>query len=157
MKPVQGIQRVTLKRSKNVLFAITKPDVFKAPSSDTYIIFGEAKIEDLTQAAQSQAASQFKGPNQAAVPAPAASAASVGSFYFPSSLCHCSLWSYLQLPSSVCSQGAEEDEGPVDETGVDPKDIELVINQTSCSRAKAVTALKNSDNDIVNAIMELTM
>ena len=39
---------------------ITKPDVFKSPASDTYIIFGEAKIEDLSAQAQSQAAEQFK-------------------------------------------------------------------------------------------------
>ncbi len=43
-----------------ILFVITKPDVFKSPASDTYIIFGEAKIEDLSAQAQSQAAEQFK-------------------------------------------------------------------------------------------------
>ena len=31
-----------------ILFVISKPDVFKSPASDTYIIFGEAKIEDLS-------------------------------------------------------------------------------------------------------------
>lgn len=46
---------------------ISKPDVFKSPASDTYIIFGEAKIEDLSAQAQSQAAEQFKPmPPQAA-------------------------------------------------------------------------------------------
>ena len=48
MKPVSGIVRVTIKKSKNILFVISKPDVFKSPASDTYIIFGEAKIEDLS-------------------------------------------------------------------------------------------------------------
>ena len=41
----------------------------------------------------------------------------------------------------------------VDETGVDTKDIELVISQANVSRGKAVKALKNNNNDIVNAIM----
>ena len=123
MKPVTGIKRVTFKKSKNVLFVVAKPDVFKAPSSDTYIIFGEAKIEDPTAVASSQAAEQFKPAVQKAAPAAAAAA----------------------------------DEGPVDETGVDPKDIDLVIAQAGCSRVKAVQALKNNDGDIVNAIMELTM
>ena len=50
-----------------------------------------------------------------------------------------------------------EDEGEVDETGVEAKDIESVMSQASVSRAKAVKALKSNDNDIVNAIMELTM
>jgi nascent polypeptide-associated complex subunit alpha len=38
---------------------ISKPDVYKSPSSDTYIIFGEAKIEDLNAQAQANAAQQF--------------------------------------------------------------------------------------------------
>ena len=50
-----------------------------------------------------------------------------------------------------------EDEGEVDETGVEANDIELVMSQASVSRAKAVKALKSNDNDVVNAIMELTM
>lgn len=52
LKPVQGVGRVTIRKSKNILFVINKPDVFKNPASDTYIVFGEAKIEDLSQQAQ---------------------------------------------------------------------------------------------------------
>uniref|UniRef100_A0AAQ6ISL3 Nascent polypeptide-associated complex subunit alpha-like UBA domain-containing protein n=1 Tax=Anabas testudineus TaxID=64144 RepID=A0AAQ6ISL3_ANATE len=51
----------------------------------------------------------------------------------------------------------ESEEEEVDETGVEVKDIELVMSQANVSRAKAVRALKNNNNDIVNAIMELTM
>ncbi|SRR6266404_3419918 len=46
---------------------------------------------------------------------------------------------------------ALEDDGPVDETGVDPKDIELVMAQVNCSRAKAVRVLKESGGDLINA------
>eukprot|EP00798_Chlamydomonas_sp_ICE-L_P023290 gene23290-30526_t len=60
MKPVPGVSRVTIKKSKNILFVISAPDVFKSPASDTYVIFGEAKIEDLSAQAQSAAAEQFK-------------------------------------------------------------------------------------------------
>lgn len=35
MKSVPDIIRVTVKKSKNILFAISNPDVFKSPSSDT--------------------------------------------------------------------------------------------------------------------------
>merc|ERR1712181_56523 len=48
------------KKSKNILFVIQKPDVYKNPASDTYIVFGEAKIEDLSQQAQMEAAQKFK-------------------------------------------------------------------------------------------------
>jgi len=41
----------------------------------------------------------------------------------------------------------------IDETGVEHKDVELVMSQAGVSRFKAVRALKNNQNDIVNAIM----
>ena len=53
--------------------------------------------------------------------------------------------------------GGGADDGDADETGVEAKDIELVMSQASCTRPKAVAALKANDGDIVNAIMELTM
>ena len=57
---VAGVSRVTIRKSKNILFVINKPDVYKNPASDTYIVFGEAKIEDLSQQAQMDAAKQFQ-------------------------------------------------------------------------------------------------
>merc|ERR1719240_1795239 len=55
-KQLPGIVRVTVKKSKTILFVIGKPDVHKAPASDTYVVFGEAKIEDLSAQAQANAA-----------------------------------------------------------------------------------------------------
>merc|ERR1711860_158531 len=70
MKPVPNIVRVTVKKSKNILFVISKPDVHKSPNSDTYIVFGEAKIEDLSAQAQASAAQQFtQAPEVVAQPA----------------------------------------------------------------------------------------
>ena len=43
-----------------ILFVISKPDVFKRPESDTYVIFGEAKIEDLSSQLQTQVAKQYE-------------------------------------------------------------------------------------------------
>merc|ERR1711939_1019523 len=56
---VPGITRVTLRRPKNILFVINQPEVYKSPSSNTYIVFGEAKIEDLNSQAQASAARQL--------------------------------------------------------------------------------------------------
>ncbi|MFG2795109.1 ubiquitin-like domain-containing protein [Streptomyces pseudovenezuelae] len=47
-------------------------------------------------------------------------------------------------------------EDTVDETGVDPKDIELVMEQVGVPRAKAVRALKESGGDLINAIMAVS-
>ena len=67
LKQVTGVSRVTIRKSKNILFVINKPDVYKNPASDTYIVFGEAKIEDLSQQAQIDAAKKF---NAAEAPQP---------------------------------------------------------------------------------------
>ncbi|CAI9297591.1 unnamed protein product [Lactuca saligna] len=131
MKPIPGVSRVTVKKSKNILFVISKPDVFKSPASDTYVIFGEAKIEDLSSQLQSQAAEQFKAPNLSNVMSNMASEEAIGA-------------------------AANDEEDEVDESGVEPKDIDLVMTQAGVSRSKAVKALKAADGDIVSAIMELT-
>jgi len=137
LKQIQGVSRVTIRKSKNILFVINKPDVYKSPASDTYIVFGEAKIEDLSQQAQMAAAEKFKAPSggEAGLEAGSGGGASV--------------------PAPI--QEEDEDDEEIDESGVEDKDIELVMSQASVSRSKAVRALKNNNNDIVNAIMELTM
>jgi len=135
LKQIAGVSRVTIRKSKNILFVINKPDVYKNPSSDTYIVFGEAKIEDLSQQAQMEAAKSFQNA-QAAAPSEMGGSGTTG---------------HAAIPEE------EEDDGEIDETGVEGKDIELVMSQANVSRSKAVKALKNNDNDIVNAIMELTM
>lgn len=133
LKPVQGVNRVTIRKSKNILFVINNPDVYKNPHSDTYIIFGEAKIEDLSQQAQVAAAEKFKAPE--ATPAAGESSGATTSV----------------------APIAEEDEEEVDDTGLNDKDIELVMQNANVPRAKAIRALKENSYDVVNAIMELTM
>lgn len=134
LKPVGGVNRVTIRKSKNILFVINNPEVYKNPHSDTYIIFGEAKIEDLSQQAQVAAAEKYKTEQAPTVGDIAGATART------------------QEPPIT-----EEDEEEIDETGVDEKDIELVMSQANVPRAKAIRALKSNANDIVNAIMELTM
>lgn len=133
LKPVPGVTRVAIRKTKSMLFVINKPEVFKNPSSDTYVVFGEAKIEDLTQQAQLAAAEKFKQA-QASAPAPAAKQETI-----------------------IEEEEEEEDEAEIDSTGLEEKDIDLVTQQAACSKAKAIKALKNNNGDIVNAIMELTM
>lgn len=130
LKPVQGVNRVTIRKSKHILFVINKPDVYKNPASDTYIVFGEAKIEDLSQQAQMAAAEKFKTPQPTTIG---------------------------ENSTAVAPIQEESEEEDLDDAGVEEKDIELVISQADVSRGRAIKALKNNNNDIVNAIMELTM
>lgn len=66
LKKVPGIQRVTLRRAKNVLLVVSSPEVYKAPGSDCYIVFGEAKLEDPSSAAQISAQQQLAASSSAA-------------------------------------------------------------------------------------------
>lgn len=132
LKCITGVNRVTIRKSKNILFVISNPDVYKSPASDTYIVFGEAKIEDLSQQAQMAAAEKFRTQEPTSV--------------------------VRDMPAAVSQAIQEEsDDEQADDEGIEAKDIELVMSQANVSRGKAVRALRNNNNDIVNAIMELTM
>ena len=111
-----------------MLSAISKPDGFMSSASDTHIVFGEAEIEDSSSQLQTQAAEQFKAPD----------------------LAH-------EITRTVEHSGdleREEDE-EVDESGIKPQDIEVVMIHAGVSRSKAVLALRSANGDIVNAILEL--
>ncbi|XP_045053285.2 NAC-alpha domain-containing protein 1 [Desmodus rotundus] len=136
LRQIQGVTRITIQKSKNILFVIAKPDVFKSPASDTYVVFGEAKIEDLSQQVHRAAAEKFKVPME------------------PSTLVPESVPGPRVRPECEEEEGEEEE---VDEAGLELRDIELVMAQANVSRAKAVRALRDNQSDIVNAIMELTM
>merc|ERR1712188_199946 len=126
MKPVPGIMRVTVKKSKNILFVIKEPDVFKTSTDNpkapaTYIVFGKAEIEDLSAQATSAAAEQFKAPGALDVASE-------------------------DVPKLEAADGDDEiDEDPGD---LDENDIELVVKQAGVSKAKAINALKRNDNDV---------
>merc|ERR1712146_538034 len=137
MKPVPGIIRVTVKKSKNILFVIKEPDVFKTNSDSakapaTYIVFGKAEIEDLSAQATSAAVEQFKAPGAGLDAAGGDDAA------------------------ALLEAGDGDDDGDEDAGGLDDNDIELVVKQAGVSKAKAIKALKQNDNDVVNAIMALS-
>lgn len=153
---------MTLRRPKNILLVISNPDVYKSPSSNTWIIFGEAKIEDLNSQAQASAAQQLAAQEQANAAANAA-----GELGAPGK---------GKAVEDTKEADDEEDDGEVDDSGLEQKvrwlsqfssrvlqltyhsqDIELVMTQANCSRKKACKALKENDGDIVNSIMALSI
>lgn len=112
------------------------------PGSNNYLsVFGEAKIEDVNANAQQAAAQQL------------AAAGADGDHA-----------GHSHVESSKAAEAAEgkkdddEDDGEeVDAEDLEDKDIELVMTQANVSRKKAVKALKENDNDIVNSIMALSI
>ncbi|KAK7419490.1 GAL4 enhancer protein [Neonectria punicea] len=146
---VPGITRVTLRRPKNILFVINNPEVYKSPNSNTYIVFGEAKIEDVNAAAQQAAAAQL-----------AASGAEDHSGHDhgePSKAVEAAETKKDDDDDEEDEEDESESEDEEDADDLEDKDIELVMTQANVSRKKAVKALKENDNDIVNSIMALSI
>ena len=118
-----------MKRDENICFYVQSPDVYKSKTSDIYIVFGVVRIDDMSQnnVLQQAAAQKFQAPEEPEEPAE-------------------------EAPKE---EEAAVEEEEVDETGVNPDDIAFVIEQTKCTRAAAVKALRENDNDMINAVMAL--
>merc|ERR1712134_233935 len=127
LAPVEGINRVVLRKDKTLLFVVPNPEVFR--KGDTWVVLGEARVEDPNQRAREMAA------------------AKVAENIQPKTK--------TEPVQATITEEEEETDVPAD--GVEEKDIELVMQQAACTRAKAISALKSNSNDIVNAIMELTL
>merc|ERR1712168_1572179 len=127
LSPVDGINRVVLRKDKTLLFVVPNPEVFR--KGDTWVVLGEARVEDPNQRAREMAA------------------AKVAENIQPKTK--------TEPVQATITEEDEETDVPAD--GVEEKDIELVMQQAACTRAKAISALKSNSNDIVNAIMELTL
>jgi len=128
LAPVEGINRVVLRKDKTLLFVVPNPEVFR--KGDTWVVLGEARVEDPNQRAREMAA------------------AKVAENIQPKTKTE-------PVQATITEEEEEETDVPAD--GVEEKDIELVMQQAACTRAKAISALKSNSNDIVNAIMELTL
>lgn len=143
LKQIKGINRVTFKQRGNLIYAIENPDVYKS-AAGAYIVFGEAKVDDMNQRiAEAQAAQAAQADNEAGAvddKSPEAITADLEK---------------ASLNANAPAEEAEE-EGEVDEEGLNAKDITIIMEQTLVSRAKAVRALRKHDGDMVNAIMELS-
>ena len=134
LKAVPNVARVVVRKGRNTSFVITSPDVYKVPGSDTYCIFGHPD--------EDSGAGAGAGAPPAGYPRPGAGSAQD---YARSA---------AQLRQSVAApSGGDALEESADATGLEAKDIELVVTQAGVSRGKAVAALRKCGGDIVNAIM----
>lgn len=139
LKPITGIHRVTFVRGKMV-FAISEPEVYKNPTSDSYIVFGEARVEDPGFQAQMAAAQRMV--QQASSQASTAGVSGMVS---------------AETDNQAEEQQEENDDEEVDASDLNESDIKIVMEQANVSRSTAIKSLKEHDNDVVNAIMDLSM
>jgi len=127
MKAVSGITRVTLKKRDGLIFYIEDPEILRSGTNEnTYAIFGELKIDDPTKRL-GQGAQNF------APPKPAEGA-----------------------KSEDTAATDVDDSVPLSEEGLTASNIDMVMSHGDCSRNKAIKALRETNDDVVNAIMAAT-
>lgn len=150
LKKVEGISRVTLRRGNTHIFVIAQPEVFKNPASNSYIVFGECKIEDLSAAARAQAAmaasAEASGAAGQAEQAPKDQA---------------SITADLEAAAANVSLADDTPEEEVTEAslsaaGLSQDDLNLIKEQTGASDGKILSAFKANDKDVINTIVSLT-
>ncbi|KAJ1647553.1 hypothetical protein LPJ64_001086 [Coemansia asiatica] len=139
LEQVPGITNITIMRKKAGMFSIYAPDVYKNSTSDTWIVFGEARMDN------------FGRPNpafqRAARTGATADAASTSA----------TATAATEAAPEAAADAASASSNDVDEARVDSKDVELIMSQANCTRAQAIESLIKNGNDVVNSIMELTI
>ena len=131
LKKVEGINLITVRKQKSPFFKIINPDVYGG--GDCYVVFGEPQIYDYKNelANMASAAKQFEQADAAEKKEATEAAAAA--------------------PPTEAAPAEEK----VDETGLKAEDIDNVIAQSKCTRAAAVAALRKTNGDVVQAILDL--
>ncbi|PVV03563.1 hypothetical protein BB560_001942 [Smittium megazygosporum] len=141
LDPVHGITRVTMKRPKGVIVSIQNPEVYKSSGSNTYIVFGEARVDDMAARMQQEALAKAQQ-NAAAKQTPSKPA-----------ITQEEIFSGAEQVEEASKQSDDEEVEPLE--GTTEENIGVVMNQANVSRSKAIKALKEKNNDLVEAIMSL--
>jgi nascent polypeptide-associated complex subunit alpha len=124
MKPVEGIERVTLKTQKDFIMYIDNPEVVTTGNAGSYIIFGEAKFLDFSSQNASRLLDKMKETQTA-----------------------------KKAEGKTETIQEEADEEDTEDAGDIPEEsIKTIIEYSNCSRAKAIKCLKKTKGDVVEAI-----
>ena len=140
MKTFGGITRVTVKRRDGFIFRIDDPEVLiSGDDGNQFVVFGQLEYDDPNQRmAQAEAAKMAQ--QQAAARAQEATATTADA----------------GKGKGDKAKGAASNEKAEDEEGITPNHITMVMDHTSCSRNEAIRALRESNDDIINAVMKLS-
>ena len=154
MKNVQGITRVTMKRNKTVLFVINNPEVMKSPNNDTYIVFGEAKFEELGQNLVNEEMQKMQQKET-----PVAQEAAAPEQQNGITAEHTEQEGEKQEKQEAVNEQQEqevEEEEDLNEEGLNAMHIDMVMSHCSVSRGKAIKALRQANGEMIDAILLLT-
>ena len=135
MKQFAGVTRVTLKKRDGLIFVVNDPEVLRSDGDGkSFAVFGELKLEDPNTRLQQAEAKKFAEGQLAAAQAQAAAKATA--------------------PKK--EEGKVTDEPALSEEGITPSHINDIMEHTGCTRNQAIKALRESNDDMINAVLLLT-
>ncbi|SOV12382.1 nascent polypeptide associated complex alpha chain, putative [Plasmodium sp. DRC-Itaito] len=132
LKAIPNVHKVIIKKSQKMVFAVSNVEVYKVEGTDSYVIFGDAKTDDITNSINNFMPENL--PKDVDVP----------------------------VEPEINFEAAEKEEQKVKDlddekvADVSMDDVELIMSQTKCSRDMAISALRKNNNDLVQSIMELS-
>ena len=147
LKGQSGITRVTLKRRDGIIFVISNPEVFISPTSEnSFVVLGELKMDEPKF---DNLPTNLPQPTAKSAEKKETTKTSGGKVEEDKAEAH--------THSDSCTHPQDEaSDEPLDEEGLTPMHIDMVMQNANCTRAQAVKALRVTNNDMVNAIMHLS-
>jgi nascent polypeptide-associated complex subunit alpha len=142
LKDAAGFSQMAVRNGKSMMLIIKNPDVMKVTSGKggaTYAVFGKVEVEDAN--AKQQQAQQLMEQIRAMQEKQGAKEGGEDD-------------SDDECPDLAEVTFGEEEKAEIGDLSED--DVKLVIDQAGVSRNKAISALKENDGDVVNAIMSLS-
>ena len=135
LKAIPKVKKIVVKRGGNsVLFIVNNPDVFLNPGTHSYVFFGppsslgEEQASNFAQAAKNLSPDMINNMNNSE-----------------------------KNEKTLPVENETEQTESIDTSDLNQRDIELIMEQAKVSYNVAAKTLKQNDNDVVNAIMELTV
>ncbi|SCM22445.1 nascent polypeptide associated complex alpha chain, putative [Plasmodium chabaudi chabaudi] len=133
LKAIPNTHKVIIKKSQKMIFAVSNVDIYQIEGTDSYVIFGDAKTDEITNSFNSLLPDSNLNEGEAGA------------------------------EQEVNFEDAEKADEKVQdlENGEKAKDVsmddvDLIISQTKCSKERAIEVLKKNNNDLVQSIMELS-
>lgn len=176
LKALPDVHKIIVKKTAKMAFAIVNAEVYKINGTDSYVIFGDARSDDLSNPLNSLVSDKLKNvkvdvDTLAAAAAVMAEGKDLGKGkenIFEPALIEEKIEdeesdkelktkedTSLRVPkkTEVVVETADTDNA---ELQVDPDDVQLVVGQTGSTEEEACACLRKNKNDIVQTIIELS-
>lgn len=149
LEPVPDINKVVIRRTTKMSFAVVNAQCFKVKGTNSYVVFGDAKTNDMTNPMNINPGELDIESEEANNEDPIKEEAKIEEIDED----------VEETDQGVSNkmESADKKESAIDaSSAVQPKDVQLVMSQTGASEERVIKTLLKNKNDLVSTIMELS-